>query len=182
MSVPPAPGPRGADSSTRSHLAYFPSSGTHEPPVLAIPPGPRGADSSTRSHLAYSPSSGTHEPLVLAIPPALGRWSYCSTPPPDTFDSEVHVQSELSQLQNAFLLHHGVTNTRGYSDRNPTCIIGHVLSRVVLLEFSRELTPSRTPTCCICSDWLAGYRTLLHGVYVFMYVRMHVMPTGLRGN
>ena len=115
-------------------------------PSVSVPPapGPRGADSSTRSHLAYSPSSGTHEPSVLAIPPALGRWSYCSTPPP----------GELCQVENFVWWQHGVTKTRDLSDRLPTCVSGHILSRVEILEVSDPPVPYNQPKCCACSTAL----------------------------
>ena len=82
---------------------------------------------------------------------ALGRWNPKWNPPPTSFEPEAHSPGELLQVGNFVWLQHGVTKSRDLSDRLPTCVSGHLLSRVEILEVSDTPVPYNQPKCCACS-------------------------------
>jgi hypothetical protein len=107
-----------------------------------------------------SPTHGTNSQLVLSPSsdgdraPALGRWNPKKAPPLVIFEFGTHDPSELSQIENFVWLQHGVTKTRDLSNRLPTCVSGHVLSYVEILEISDSPPSPLGHKCCSCSDVL----------------------------
>jgi hypothetical protein len=125
------------------------------PPRLAPNPLAPGADPSAVK--PRSPTHGTNSQLVLSPSsdgdraPALDRWNPKKAPSPVIFEPGTHDPTELSQVENFVWLQHGVTKTRDLSDRLPTCVSGHVLSYVEILEISDSPFSPNCPKCCVCS-------------------------------
>ena len=74
---------------------------------------------------------------------------------PIIFESGIHESGQLLQLEDYVWLQHGVTKYRDISNRLPTCVSGHVLSFVEILEISDSPPSPLGHKCCCCSNVLS---------------------------
>ena len=82
--------------------------------------------------------------------PALGSWNPQAEPHPVIFESGIHDSGELLQLEDYVWFQHGVTKYRDISNRLPTCVSGHVLNPVEILEISNPPHSLLGSKCCCC--------------------------------
>ena len=131
--------------SLRSRFLLGPRRAPPAPGAAPSALGLRSPTHGTDSHLVFSPSSDGDRV------PALGGWNPKKAPPPVIFEPGIHNPRELSQVGKIVWLQHGVTKNCDLSDRLPTCVSGHVLSRVEILEVSDPPVHFNRPKCCACS-------------------------------